>query len=49
MLNKEVFKDVLDKYIMAARPIYTDSVTFKDGLFDISNRVRLGKSECEIM
>lgn len=49
MHNKEKLQDHLDEYIMQARPIYTDQLSFKDGLHDISNRVRVGKSECEIM
>lgn len=49
MHNKELFKRHLDDKMLAARPIYTDHVMAKDGLHDISNRERLGRSEVQIV
>jgi creatine kinase/arginine kinase len=45
MKNKEVFEAVATEYEVQIRGIHGEHTETDDGVFDISNRRRLGKSE----
>ena len=49
LCDRPEFNDILDEYMMKARPIYQGNLSIQDGIFDISNRIRIGKSECMII
>ena len=45
MKNKEAFNAIADKYYVQIRGIHGEHTETDDGVFDISNRRRLGRSE----
>jgi len=45
MKNKETFNAIADKYYVQIRGIHGEHTETDDGVFDISNRRRLGRSE----
>lgn len=49
MKEKEVFKQVADAYEVQIRGIHGEHTETDDGVFDISNRRRLGKSEKQLV
>lgn len=49
MKDKETFNNVADEYEVQIRGIHGEHTETDDGVFDISNRRRLGKSEKELV
>ena len=49
MKDKEFFNSVADQYEVQIRGIHGEHTETDDGVFDISNRRRLGKSEKELV
>merc|ERR1711981_12337 len=49
MKNKEKFNEIADKYYVQIRGIHGEHTETNDGVFDISNRRRLGRSEKELV
>ena len=49
MAQKEKFNEIADKYEVQIRGIHGEHSETNDGVFDISNRRRLGKSEKELV
>jgi len=49
MKVKEQMNEVADKYEVQIRGIHGEHTETDDGVFDISNRRRLGKSEKELV
>lgn len=49
MNNKETFNAIADKYYVQIRGIHGEHTETNDGVFDISNRRRLGRSEKELV
>lgn len=49
MNNKEKFNAIADKYYVQIRGIHGEHTETNDGIFDISNRRRLGRSERELV
>jgi len=49
MKNKTVFNEIADKYFVQIRGIHGEHTETNDGVFDISNRRRLGRSEKELV
>ena len=45
MKNKEKFNSIADKYYVQIRGIHGEHTETNDGVFDISNKRRLGRSE----
>merc|ERR1711939_636283 len=49
MKNKEKFNAIADEYFVQIRGIHGEHTETNDGVFDISNRRRLGRSEKELV
>ena len=49
MAQKEKFNEIATKYKVQIRGIHGEHTETDDGVFDISNRRRLGKSEKELV
>jgi creatine kinase/arginine kinase len=49
MKNKTLFNEIADKYFVQIRGIHGEHTETDDGVFDISNRRRLGRSEKELV
>lgn len=49
MKNKEKFNEIADKYYVQIRGIHGEHTETNDGVFDISNRRRLGRAENELV
>ena len=49
MKNKEKFNEIADKFYVQIRGIHGEHTETNDGVFDISNRRRLGRSEKELV
>jgi len=49
MNNKTTFNEIADKYFVQIRGIHGEHTETSDGVFDISNRRRLGRSEKELV
>ena len=49
MKDKEVFNKVADEYEVQIRGIHGEHTETDDGVFDISNKRRLGKSEKQLV
>jgi len=49
MKNKETFNAIADKYYVQIRVIHGEHTETDDGVFDISNRRRLGRSEAALV
>jgi creatine kinase/arginine kinase len=49
MKNKEKFNSIADQYYVQIRGIHGEHTETNDGVFDISNRRRLGRSEKELV
>ena len=49
MKNKEKFNSIADKYYVQIRGIHGEHTETDDGVFDISNRRRLGRSEKDLV
>jgi len=49
MNSKEQFNAIADKYYVQIRGIHGEHTETNDGVFDISNRRRLGRSERELV
>lgn len=49
MKNKEQFNAIADKYYVQIRGIHGEHTETDDGIFDISNRRRLGRSEKDLV
>jgi creatine kinase/arginine kinase len=49
MKAKEKFNAIADKYYVQIRGIHGEHTETNDGVFDISNRRRLGRSERELV
>merc|ERR1712159_470529 len=49
MKNKEKFNSIADKYHVQIRGIHGEHTETDDGVFDISNRRRLGRSEKDLV
>ena len=49
MKNKEKFNAIADKYYVQIRGIHGEHTETDDGVFDISNRRRLGRSEKDLV
>ena len=49
MKNKETFNAIADKYYVQIRGIHGEHTETDDGVFDISNRRRLGRSEAALV
>ena len=49
MNNKDKFNAIADKYFVQIRGIHGEHTETNDGVFDISNRRRLGRSEKELV
>ena len=47
--NKEMFNSIADKYYVQIRGIHGEHTETDDGIFDISNRRRLGRSEADLV
>ena len=47
--NKEEFQAIADKYYVQIRGIHGEHSESDDGVFDISNRRRLGRSEKQLV
>jgi creatine kinase/arginine kinase len=49
MKNKDKFNAIADKYYVQIRGIHGEHTETNDGVFDISNRRRLGRAENELV
>ena len=49
MKQKEKFNAIADKYYVQIRGIHGEHTETDDGVFDISNRRRLGRSEAALV
>lgn len=49
MKNKALFNEIAEKYYVQIRGIHGEHTETDDGVFDISNRRRLGRSEKELV
>ena len=49
MKNKEKFDEIAEKYSVQIRGADGENTESKDGVFDISNKKRLGRSEKELV
>lgn len=49
MKQKDVFNEIADKYYVQIRGIHGEHTETDDGVFDISNKRRLGRSEKELV
>ena len=49
MKNKSKFNSIADQYFVQIRGIHGEHTETDDGVFDISNRRRLGRSEKELV
>jgi len=49
MNKKEEFNKIADQYFVQIRGIHGEHTETNDGVFDISNRRRLGRSEKELV
>jgi len=49
MADKSTFNEVADAYEVQIRGIHGEHTETNDGVFDISNKRRLGKSEKELV
>lgn len=49
MKNKKVFNEIADKYYVQIRGIHGEHTETDDGVFDISNKRRLGRGEAELV
>ncbi len=49
MAHKELFNAIADRYYVQIRGIHGEHTETNDGVFDISNRRRLGRSEKELV
>ena len=47
--DKKTFNEIADKYYVQIRGIHGEHTETDDGVFDISNRRRLGRSEKELV
>ena len=47
--NKEKFNAIADKYYVQIRGIHGEHTETDDGIFDISNKRRLGRSERDLV
>ena len=47
--DKAAFQAIADKYFVQIRGIHGEHTETDDGIFDISNRRRLGRSEAELV
>ena len=47
--NKEMFNTIADKYYVQIRGIHGEHTETDDGVYDISNKRRLGRSERELV
>lgn len=47
--NKEAFQAIADKYFVQIRGAHGEHTETDDGIFDISNRRRLGRSEKDLV
>ena len=47
--NKAMFNQIADKYYVQIRGIHGEHTETDDGIFDISNRRRLGRSEVDLV
>jgi hypothetical protein len=47
--NKAMFDSIADKYYVQIRGIHGEHTETDDGIFDISNRRRLGRSEVDLV
>jgi creatine kinase/arginine kinase len=49
MKNKDKFNAIADEYYVQIRGIHGEHTETNDGVFDISNRRRLGRSEKQLV
>lgn len=49
MKNKAKFQEIADKYYVQIRGIHGEHTETNDGVFDISNKRRLGRSEKQLV
>ena len=49
MKNKALFNKIADQYYVQIRGIHGEHTETDDGVFDISNRRRLGRSEKDLV
>jgi creatine kinase/arginine kinase len=49
MKNKTLFDEIANKYFVQIRGIHGEHTETNDGIFDISNRRRLGRSEKQLV
>ena len=49
MAQKDKFNEIADKYYVQIRGIHGEHTETNDGVFDISNKRRLGRSERELV
>merc|ERR1712159_925869 len=49
MKQKDVMQEIADKYYVQIRGIHGEHTETDDGVFDISNKRRLGRSERELV
>ena len=49
MKNKDQFNAIADKYYVQIRGIHGEHTETNDGVFDISNKRRLGRSEKDLV
>jgi creatine kinase/arginine kinase len=47
--NKQAFNEIADKYYVQIRGIHGEHTETDDGVFDISNKRRLGRSEVDLV
>jgi len=47
--DKTLFSDISGKYMMQIRGIHGEHVEVKEGIFDISNKIKIGRSENELV
>ena len=47
--NKKLFNEIADKYYVQIRGIHGEHTETDDGVFDISNKRRLGRSERDLV
>lgn len=47
--DKKAFQEIADKYYVQIRGIHGEHTETNDGVFDISNRRRLGRSEKDLV
>ena len=49
MNNKDQFNEIANKFYVQIRGIHGEHTETNDGVFDISNRRRLGRSEVDLV